>query len=144
MGKFLYAALMAAALLAPIATSAEAGQYRSWGEYRRVVKQLPEGFHDFKPIPPRLREWHQSESVVCTTWKQAISLGKRLALGYSDTEAAISVNDAWGKNVCGYLRPSRQVYPLEYAARGDDAGRRIYIIKWKDRRGGITYTGIPE
>ena len=54
------------------------------------------------------------------------------------------MNSAWSKNVCGYLSPSRSIYPLEYAVRGDNAGRRIFLIKWKDKHGHIVYTGMPE
>src|SRR6476469_5048519 len=65
--------------------------YESWPTYQVVqpLMSLPRGFHDFLPVPKGLRFEIASEgNVLCSEMKTAISLGKRLGLGYRP-EAAI-------------------------------------------------------
>jgi hypothetical protein len=120
--------------------------YERWPFYERYVKPLPPGFHDFIPVPASLshERMPSEESVLCREWRNAISFGKRIALGMSPPQAVDDIaRELGGEMVCGFVR-GLTLAPLRYAVRGDDAGRAILIFEWRDQYGRFHYSGTPR
>jgi hypothetical protein len=112
----------------------------------RYTRQLPPGYFDLTPVLPEMRGQRISgdEAVLCRHWRNAISYGKRIALGYSPREAIEDITDARdGERVCRYIH-GLLLTPLRIALRGDDADHKIWIVEWMDQHGKTHYTGSPK
>ena len=83
-------------------------------------------------------------TVLCREMANAISFGKRLALGLGPNAAIGAISNAWGGALpCGYAH-GLKLTALEYAIRGDDRGRPICIVRWSDQHGREHFTGVPK
>lgn len=131
----------------PLAASAQQRPYTGVNNtiYNMYLKPVPEGYFTFKDLPTNMQQTRPSHSLLlCQEMSNAISFGKRLALGLSHDEAVDDIRlDLNGKSVCAWGRTGRQLTSRAIAVRGDDAGRRIVVMQWTDNAGGIYYTGVP-
>jgi hypothetical protein len=122
--------------------------YKRWEEIftPQYTKPLPPGYFDFIALTPDVQRQHFSGdgAAFCKHWRNAISYGKRIALGLTPSAAVDDIIDVRdGERVCGFVK-GLVVSPLRIAVRGDDANRKISIIEWVDQRGDIHYTGSPK
>ena len=119
--------------------------YERWTLRQLAAPSLPHGFHDFMPVPRYLRAADEvSERVVlCREMSNAISYGKRRALGLTHEAAIRDISRAWGGDAPrGYVAGLR-LTPVAFAVRGDDSGRRISIVQWPDQHRRVHFTGAP-
>ena len=116
-----------------------------YGQLAGNLKPLPPGYQHFMPVSAEFAAMRYSSDgcVLCVEQKNAISFGKRLWLGYSPDEAVREIAKLNDDNMlCGYVS-GLVLSPVEYAIRGDDKGRKVYVVRWVDQYGRYHYTGIP-
>ena len=136
------------ALLPQAALSQGVVVYERWTLYRQVVvplKLLPPGYHHFRPVPERLAALRipSEGNVLCNSLESVVAFGKRLWLGFSPDQAIEALKKARGSMDCGYMY-GLTLAPVEDAVRGDDEGRRIFIVKVVDQYGRYFLAGIPK
>lgn len=107
-------------------------------------KVLPPGYLDFTPVSDETAsQLYDSRTLIaCVNMEKAISFGKRLDLGMDPEAAMHEVNRLNHEVVCGY-GDGRVLKPAEYAVRGADGDRRIFLMKMFDAQGGDYYIGLP-
>lgn len=159
MKRLITALLLSAATILPAqAQQLTARPWQKWKIYEDVVvpsqKILPPGFYHFRPVSDELSQLRFSgnELAVCKLSSLnrdnpaafAISFAKKLYQGLSPIEAVDSMRKAHGGDLpCGFFNDG--VYqPIEASVRGDDADRRIFILKLRDVSGAIFFMGIPK
>jgi hypothetical protein len=113
--------------------------------YNMYLKPVSEGYFTFKDLPPNMQQTRSAHSLLlCQEMSNAISFGKRLALGLSPDAAVADIRfNLNGKSVCAWGQSGRPLTSRAIAVRGDDSGRRIVVMQWTDNAGGIYYTGVP-
>jgi hypothetical protein len=140
----LFGVLLCLAITVPVPASAQVA-YKRWDEIftPQYTKPLPPGYFDFVPVAPDAKQQSFSAdgAVLCGHWRNAISYGKRIALGYSPRHAVDDIiKQRDGESVCGWVE-GLIISPVRIAVRGDDADHKISIIEWVDQRGNLHYTG---
>jgi hypothetical protein len=115
--------------------------------WRQVTKELPPGYFDFRDLPAHVQRLLEpsDDLVLCREWENAISYGKRRALGMSPVDAVEDIARARGERACRFI-PGLFLSPVRNAIRGDNSTpmNAIEIIEWHDQRGGRYYTGLPK
>ena len=108
-----------------------------------IYKTVTAGIFRLRPCCPDAKQQSFSAdgAVLCGHWRNAISYGKRIALGYSPRHAVDDIiKQRDGESVCGWVE-GLIISPVRIAVRGDDADHKISIIEWVDQRGNLHYTG---
>jgi hypothetical protein len=111
-----------------------------------IYKTATAGIFRLVPVTPdaKRQSFSADGAVLCGHWPNAISYGKRIALGYSPRVAVDDIiKQRDGERVCGYAE-GLIISPLRIAVCGDDADHKITIIEWVDQRGDLHYTGSPK
>ena len=96
--------------------------YKRWDEIftPQYTRPLPPGYFDFVPVAPDAKQQSFSAdgAVLCGHWRNAISYGKRITLGYSPRHAVDDIiKQRDGERVCGWVEELHHITAPDCGAR---------------------------